>query len=52
MSIGTLVAEHFWLAIALCLGGVIMFVVFPALAVLALIVATALFLIAHSPKSG
>jgi len=52
MSIGALVAEHFWLAIALCLGGILLFVVFPALAILALIVATGLFLIAYGPKSG
>jgi hypothetical protein len=52
MSIGALVAEHFWLAIAFCLGGIILFIVFPALALLALIVATALFLITYSPKSG
>jgi hypothetical protein len=51
MSIGALVAEHFWLAIALCLGGIILFVVFPALAFLALLVFTAVFLISYGPKN-
>jgi len=52
MSIGALFAEHFWLAIALCLGGVILILVFPALVFLALIAATALLLITYGPKSG
>jgi len=52
LSIRTLLAEHFWLAIALCLGGIILTLVFPALVFLALIAVTGFFLITYVPKSG
>jgi len=52
MRIGALFAEHFWLAIALCIGGIALILVFPELVFLALIAVTAVFLITYAPKSG
>jgi hypothetical protein len=52
MGLGNLVAERFWLVLALSLGGILLFIAFPALAVLAVIAVVAVFLISNSPRNG
>ena len=52
MKIGALIADHFWLLLALCFGGVILLIVFPVVAILALTAAIALFLITYNPNRG
>lgn len=52
MGFGSLVAERFWLVLALALAGIILFIAFPALAVLAVIAVVAVFLISNSPSKG
>ena len=52
MRIGNLFANHFWLVFALGAGAVILFIAFPVVAVLLLLVAVALGLINYNTKKG